>query len=150
MRLITDLVVHCSATPEGMDIGAKQIRQWHMNPPNSWNDIGYHYVIRLNGVIEKGREDAVAGAHVAGHNANSLGICMVGGLDHDGRNPKATFTAEQYKALHALLHDLQHKYPSATNVKGHRDYPGVHKACPSFDVQKWWGPGGHDRNGLPL
>lgn len=133
MRPITHLVVHCSATPEGRDIGARTIRQWHLD--KGWSDIGYHFVIRLNGVIEMGRAIAIPGAHVEGHNAKTIGICMVGGCDA-AMKPKNTFTPPQFKALHSLLRDLHHSYPNAL-ILGHRDFPGVKKACPSFDTRQW-------------
>ena len=146
MREITHLVVHCSATPEGRDIGAKTIRQWHLD--KGWRDIGYHFVIRLDGTIETGRNIAVAGSHVAGHNANTIGICMVGGMDAANKNPKNTFTPSQFESLHNLLHDLKEQFPKAA-VLGHRDFPNVHKACPSFDVREWWN-GGHGVKGNRL
>lgn len=134
MRPITHLVVHCSATPGGRDIGAKTIREWHL--AKGWSDIGYHYVIRLNGTIEMGRPLGIPGAHVEGHNATTVGVCMVGGTD-DQMVPKNTFTAAQFNALRALLNDLRHQFPNAA-ILGHRDFPNVHKACPSFDVRSWW------------
>lgn len=146
MRPISQLVVHCSATPEGRDIDIRDIDAWHR--AKGWNGVGYHFVIKLDGTIQVGRAVDKIGAHVEGHNANSIGICMIGGCDAH-MQPKNTFTPAQFKALHALLHDLLHHHPGA-EVLGHRDFPGVAKACPSFDVRKWWAPDGHDRLGLPL
>lgn len=133
MRKITHLVVHCSATPEGRDIDVRTIRQWHL--AKGWNDVGYHFVIKLDGTIQIGRALAIPGAHVEGHNANTIGICMVGGCDAK-MQPKATFTAAQYLSLHRLLRDLRKSFPNA-GILGHRDFPGVAKACPSFDVRAW-------------
>lgn len=116
-----------------MDIGAREIRVWHVRD-NGWEDIGYHYVIRRNGEIEVGRPERLVGSHVAGHNHNSLGICLVGGI---GGDEKPNFTKDQYTALRRLLTDLQARYPK-TVIQGHRDFPGVTKECPCFDVGAWW------------
>lgn len=139
------IVVHCSATRSNQDIGADEIRQWHLN--NGWRDIGYHVVIRRNGKIEFGRHPDEAGAHVKSHNFQSIGICMVGGADHEGRGEN-NFTAEQFLSLKAALVMMSRAYPGAS-VVGHRDLSpdldgdGViekhewMKECPSFDVKKW-------------
>jgi N-acetylmuramoyl-L-alanine amidase len=134
MRIINQIVIHCSDTPAGMDIGAREIRGWHTSPPpagNGWADIGYHYVIRRSGLIERGRPDEVVGAHVQGHNANSIGVCIVG-----GGHGFANFTWQQWGVLRGLITQLLCRYPDAA-VCGHRDLnPG--KACPSFDARAWW------------
>ena len=133
-RKATDwLVVHCSATPPSLNIGAKEIRQWHR--AKGWVDIGYHFVIRRDGSIEPGRPVDVIGAHVENHNANSIGICMVGGTNAKGI-PENNFTDAQFHALAVKLRELKKVYPNAS-VCGHRDFKGVSKACPSFDVSKW-------------
>lgn len=127
------IVLHCSATRPCMDIGAKEIRQWHL--AKGWKDIGYHFVIRRNGTVEKGRAIDEIGSHVQGHNYNSLGICMVGGIG-DNMQPDNNFTFAQWAALKKLLPDLLKRYPDA-RILGHRDFPDVHKACPCFDARKW-------------
>jgi N-acetylmuramoyl-L-alanine amidase len=116
-----------------MDVGAAEIERWHRQ--RGFLAIGYHFVIRRNGVIEKGRDETVIGAHVENHNATTIGICMVGGIDLMGK-PEDNFTAAQYATLHSLLKELQARYPN-TQVLGHRDFPKVAKACPSFDVRTW-------------
>lgn len=143
-RSSTDyIVIHCSATPPSMDIGVEEIRRWHTEE-RGWADIGYHYVIRRDGSIEIGRRsseeipyewDSAQGAHVSGWNHRSVGICVVGGVDAEG-NPEANFTDNQWIALGVLVQALEMKYPNA-EVLGHRDFPGVAKACPSFDVREW-------------
>lgn len=145
MRPIKTVVVHCSATPVGRDLGRREIDGWHR--AKGWAGIGYHYVIRLDGTLEKGRQDNVVGAHVAGHNAYSIGICVIGGVGLDGR-AKDTVTPAQHTALEALLRELRDKYPN-TRICGHRDLSpdrnrdGVIsrnewlKDCPSFDVAAW-------------
>ena len=134
-RKTTDfIVVHCSATTSKMDIGAAEIDRWHRS--KGWQCIGYTFVIRRDGSIEEGREVDVIGAHVEGHNANSIGICMVGGVAADGKTPENNFTPEQFASLKSLVARLKTKYHDAV-VQGHRDFPGVAKACPSFSVKDW-------------
>ena len=140
------LVVHCSATRPEMDVGVNDIRKWHM--AKGWIDVGYHYVIRRNGVVEAGRRLHTIGAHVKGYNATSVGICLVGGLDK-GSQPADNFTPSQKKSLRKLLVELSARFTSA-KVLGHRDLsPDVNgdgvidrrewlKDCPCFDVQEWW------------
>lgn len=117
-----------------MDVGVKEIRDWHVNG-NGWKDIGYHFVIRRNGKTEKGRPLEQVGAHVAGHNAGSIGICLVGGVNQDDyTKAENNFTQAQWKELVRLLRMLTALYPSS--IHGHNEYDKG-KACPSFDVQKW-------------
>jgi N-acetyl-anhydromuramyl-L-alanine amidase AmpD len=119
MRRRTDfIVVHCSATPPESDIGVDEIRDWHVNQ-NGWSDIGYHAVIRRDGEIEFGRHFDLAGAHVSGQNYRSIGVCMVGGVDHRG-NPENNFTQDQFESLTILLDMLERAYPMAKTL-GHRD-----------------------------
>lgn len=134
-RKSTDfIVIHCSATRPSMDVGAKEIRKWHTSPPRNWADIGYHYVIRRNGTVEAGRAEKVVGAHVEGHNHNSLGVCWVGGVNEDTLGAEDNRTPEQKAALKTLIAYLKARYPNA-KVQGHRDFPNVKKACPSFDAR---------------
>lgn len=132
MRKIDQLIVHCAATKPSMDIGVEDIRHWHVDE-RGWDDVGYHYVIRRDGTIEPGRDVAVAGAHAYGHNAHSLGVCLVGGLSEDNQDD-CNFTMAQYFSLAALLETLLEHYPRAA-VMGHRDLPNAGKACPCFDVR---------------
>jgi len=135
-------VLHCSATRAIQDIGAKEIRGWHVNG-NGWADIGYHFVIRRDGRLEKGRAIDAVGAHVANHNSNTLGICLVGGLNDKTYQPENNFTAAQWATLKKLIADLLKRYPGAT-ILGHRDFPKVAKACPCFDAKVW-----AKKNGFP-
>lgn len=130
MREINAIVIHCAYTPVDMDIGAAEIKNWHVHD-NRWRDIGYHYVIRRNGTVELGRPLSEPGAHVAGHNQKTIGICLVGG------KPDDNFTATQMAALGALVVELRRQFPDAA-IKGHRDYQGTGKTCPQFDVGEWW------------
>lgn len=136
MRAINDLVIHCSATKADVDVGVTEIDRWHRarNPP--FDMIGYHFVIRRNGALEYGRPVPRQGAHVEGHNAHSIAVCLVGGIGEDGR-PVSNYTASQWWKLSELTRIIVHIYPWI-NVCGHRDYIGVAKACPCFDVKAWW------------
>lgn len=131
MRKINKLIVHCSATPEGRDVKTETIKDWHVNG-NHWKDIGYHYVIELDGSIHKGRDESVIGAHCSGQNADSIGICYVGGVDKDCKTPKDTRTEAQKQSLIKLLKELKQKYTGAI-IYGHRDF--AKKDCPSFDAK---------------
>jgi N-acetylmuramoyl-L-alanine amidase len=138
MRTKTDyIVVHCAATPPDMDIGAAEIRRWHVEN-NGWRDIGYHFVIRRSGAVEVGRAIDDVGAHVAGINDRSIGVCLIGGVDAGGQ-PADNFTAAQRVSLDAVLRMLVKAYPGAV-VRGHRDF--ANKACPSFDAMEWAGSRG--------
>lgn len=134
MRAIEGIVVHCSATPAGKPFRAADIDRWHR--AQGWNGIGYHFVIPLDGSIEPGRDLEKDGAHVAGHNARTIGICYVGGMDAGNRTAQDTLNEAQARALQLLLDALRMRWPGAT-IRGHRDYPDVKKACPSFDVRAW-------------
>jgi hypothetical protein len=133
------LVVHCADTQPNLDVGAKEIRRWHVKE-NGWADIGYHFVIRRcpndqGEYLETGRPLDVIGAHVAGYNACSIGICLVGGQSVSGR-PENNFTDEQFEVLGQLLVRLQQMFPDAY-IQGHRDFEGVTKYFPSFDAIAW-------------
>ena len=132
MRRVDEIIIHCSATPEGKSYTAGDIRRWHKE--KGWRDIGYHWVIRLDGTIEAGRPEEMEGAHCLGHNAGSIGVCYIGGVADDGRTPKDTRTEAQKASLLALVRQLKARYPGAT-VHGHNEF--ARKACPSFDVRQW-------------
>jgi len=127
------IVVHCAATPPTLDVGVKEIRVWHKE--RGFVDIGYHFVIRRDGTVEVGRPENVIGAHVEGYNSDSVAVSLVGGVDAKNQ-PENNFTPAQFAALALKLRELQAKYPHA-KIQGHRDFPKVAKACPSFDVRKW-------------
>lgn len=130
MRDIEMIIIHCSATPEGRDVSTDEIRSWHLD--RGWSDIGYHFVVELDGTVNDGRPLEISGAHAKGHNSNSIGVCYVGGLDESGE-PKDTRTPEQEKALVELLENLKDQYPEA-QVIGHRDVSD--KDCPCFDASE--------------
>jgi N-acetylmuramoyl-L-alanine amidase len=127
MRNLTRIILHCSATEEGKDFSAADIRTWHK--AQGWKDIGYHFVICLDGTIERGRPIDEVGAHVKGHNADTIGVCYIGGVK-DGK-PKDTMTAEQEVAWMHLVLGLRIVF-GYLPVHGHNEYAA--KACPSFKV----------------
>lgn len=131
MRRIKEIIIHCSATPEGKDYTVSDIDKWHK--ARGFRCIGYHYVIYRDGSIHTGRTIDKIGAHCKGHNSYSIGICYIGGLDSSGKRPKDTRTPEQKASLLALLKDLKTKFPDA-RIYGHRSF--ANKACPSFDATK--------------
>ncbi|RRN04667.1 N-acetylmuramoyl-L-alanine amidase [Bibersteinia trehalosi] len=163
---IKKLVVHCSATRNGRSLktktqtSAQRINEWHkargfkrlegnrkaFNPHLA--HIGYHYVIDVDGTVETGRQVGEIGAHVKGHNMYSVGICLVGGITASGKN-HGEYTEKQWQALHKLLRELEAKYPTVTQICGHRDLsPDLNgdgtispnewvKDCPCFDVWRW-------------
>lgn len=130
MRTINEIILHCSATQESRDYTVADIERWHKQ--RGFKMIGYHYVVYRDGSIHQGRPLEMVGAHCTGHNAQSIGICYIGGLDAAGR-PKDTRTAQQREALRSLVRALQQQYPLAT-VHGHREF--ANKACPCFDVKE--------------
>lgn len=126
------IVVHCSATQPSKSIDWRTIDAMHRQ--RGWLVIGYHYVITTNGTIQEGRPVDSIGAHAVGHNSNSIGICLIGGINKSGKSVN-NFTPEQFKALKELVDYLKTKYPSIKSVVGHRDLPNVKKDCPCFDVK---------------
>lgn len=142
-RVITDIVVHCTATRAWQDFDVDDIRKMHK--AKGWADIGYHYLVKLDGTIQQGRDVDIIGAHVSGHNTHSIGIVYVGGLDNQGK-AKDTRTENQKCALLNLMMDLRRLYPKA-KISGHRDFSpdkngdGIltpdeyFKSCPCFDAK---------------
>lgn len=151
MERVDTLIIHCSATPEGRDVRAKDIDAMHRQ--KGWAMIGYHYVVCLDGTVEEGRPEYMEGAHCSNpdsegvsYNKHSLGICYIGGVDKNGR-AKDTRTEAQKRALRELVERLCRKY-NILEVLGHRDTSPDRdgdgqvepwewtKQCPSFDVRE--------------
>ena len=129
MRLVKEVIIHCSATREEQQVSVDTIRDWHL--AKGWNDIGYHFYIDLDGTINKGRNIDKIGAHCKGHNRNSIGICYCGGVESDGKTPKDTRTEVQKESLLHVLKTLKAMYPDAI-IYSHNEF--ANKACPSFDA----------------
>lgn len=121
------IVIHCADTPDDRDVDAATIKKWHVEE-RGWDDIGYHYVIRRNGLVEPGRDIKVQGAHAKQVNGTSVGICMVG---------RSEFDARQFESLRDLVQSLLRQYPDC-KVIGHCDVEPKKPNCPGFDVAKWF------------
>ena len=137
-RRIDEIIVHCTATPEGQPRTVEQIRQQHK--AQGWADIGYHILVTLDGQAHLGRDMDISGAHAEGHNSHSIGVCYVGGVEnrpgvaYKDLKAKDTRTEAQKATLMALLMDLRKLYPKA-RIIGHRDVDTHGKSCPSFDAK---------------
>ncbi len=133
MRPISKVILHCAATRPDDDIGADEIRRWHL--ARGWSDIGYHAVIRRDGTVEGGRPSTKIGAHVRGHNKGSFGLCLVGGhgaCADDGFEEH--FTPQQSVALIGMLRGLRLTLPKL-EIHGHNEFAA--KGCPGFRVDAW-------------
>lgn len=135
MKPVTHIVVHYSATYEDQNITAADIDKMHKN--RGWKGIGYHYFIRRDGTLERGRPENEVGAHVGGQNSGKIGVCWAGGLNRKtGPNVGVdNRTDAQNETLIKLIRDLLKRYPGA-QVVGHRDLAATQ--CPGFDVRSWW------------
>jgi N-acetylmuramoyl-L-alanine amidase len=127
MRAINEAILHYSATPEGRDFDVEDIREWHVDG-NGWSDVGYHYVIKLDGTIQEGRPISKTGAHCKGHNKGSVGICYIGGGLKNGTD---TRTEAQKASILQLLIELTNVY-GIKKISGHNQYSK--KNCPGFNV----------------
>lgn len=130
MREIKEIIIHCSATPEGKNFHVEDIDKWHKE--RGWNGCGYHYVVALDGTVEVGRHEKEIGAHTQGHNQRSIGVCYIGGLAQDGKTAKDTRTEAQKRAMLNLISMLKAKYPNV-DVYGHNEVTA--KACPCFNAR---------------
>lgn len=131
-RPISEIIVHCAATPEGKDYTVADIRAWHK--ARGFTDIGYHYVVYRDGRVMVGRPVGQVGSHVSGHNTGTIGISYIGGVTADGKTAKDTRTPAQRSSLLWLTSELIKKHRGVKKVTGHNQYAA--KACPSFDVRK--------------
>ena len=131
MRKINKIIVHCTATPEGRHHDVEDVRRWHL--ARGFNDIGYHYLIHLDGFIEVGRPITKTGAHCAYQNKGSIGLAYVGGMTKDMKHPKDTRTKQQKDSLVKLIQELIYKYNKDMTIHGHNEF--ANKACPCFDVK---------------
>lgn len=128
---IKKIVMHCSDTPDypygspDFDrFGAKDIDKWHIE--RGFDCIGYHWVVRRSGIIEKGRMETVQGAHCLGENHDSIGVCYIG---------RKSPTTQQIAALYVLLSDVIYRHKlDITDIKPHSFF-NRKKTCPGFDMQ---------------
>jgi len=134
MRALKRIILHCTATPEGKHFDVDTIRRWHVKD-RGWKDIGYHYVIYIDGSVHEGRPIEQAGAHTSGHNADSIGITYVGGCDAKMK-AKDTLNEAQETAMVNLIKSLRELY-GEMSLHGHNEFAA--KACPSFKVKDKFG-----------
>lgn len=127
------LTIHCAATPEGRDVKAATVNHWDID---KFGQISYHWIVELDGTKVRSLKDTEKGAHVGKNNTSNIGICYVGGMSNDMKAAKDTRTNAQKASLLTLVRTYKARYPNII-IRGHRDWPGVNKACPSFDVSKW-------------
>lgn len=130
MRTINYLVVHCTATPQNTTV-ASILNYWRT--ALGWKNPGYHIVIEANGTCHRLLDDSIPSNGVAGHNASALHVSYIGGIDARGHGLD-TRTAEQKRELLRILTRWRQEHPQA-RIQGHRDFPNVHKECPSFDAR---------------
>lgn len=130
MRHLNKVIIHCSATREGAHYDVDTIRKWHLE--RKFKDIGYHYLIYIDGTIVAGRGLDLSGAHTKGHNKDSIGICYIGGLDKNNK-PKDTMNEKQELSLLELIYSIRTLFGNLT-IHGHNEYSN--KACPSFKVSE--------------
>jgi N-acetylmuramoyl-L-alanine amidase len=133
MRVIENIVVHCTANQPTATV---EIILKYWKEVLKWKSPGYHKIIAADGTVTTLAPDTAICNGVANHNSNSLHVSYIGGIEKNG-NPKDTRTPAQKAALLKVVSAWKKEYPKA-RVLGHRDFPGVAKACPSFDAIKWW------------
>lgn len=133
MGPIKYLTIHCAATPEGRDVSPATIEQWDIA---KFGQKSYHWIVPLDGAMHQSLKDDQKGAHVGGHNTGNIGVCYVGGMDKNMHAAKDTRTDAQKCTLLTLVRTYLDRYPGLI-IRGHRDWPEVQKACPSFDVADW-------------
>ena len=135
MRKIDRIVIHCTATKPGHDVDISDVREWHVKG-NGWTDVGYHYVIKLDGTIQNGRPVRKMGAGVKGHNRDTIHVAYVGGCDNTGQ-PANTMNTAQMGAIYEICTALGRVF-GALELIGHNDLTDE-KACPSYNVRETMG-----------
>jgi len=129
-REYTDkIIIHCSYSKAHMNWGAEEIRKIHVDE-NGWSAIGYHYIIKRDGSVDRGRPHDAVGAHCRGENQHSIGICLIGGMSSTGGS-EFNYTKAQMVSLNVKIAELRKEYPEAT-IHGHNEFSD--KTCPNFNV----------------
>ena len=131
MREIKFLAVHCTATPQTATVSS--IQSYWRNVLK-WKMPGYHFIIKPDGEVVQLLEIEKVSNGVKGFNSVSINISYIGGVDSQNK-PIDNRTEAQKKALLDLLKKLKKQFPKAI-IQGHRDFPNVKKACPSFDAKE--------------
>lgn len=129
MREFKRIILHCTATPPGMHVDVATVRKWHK--ARGWSDCGYHFLLHLDGTIERGRPIHKVGAHTKQHNEDSVGVAYAGGVT-DEMVPHDTMTVYQEISFLLLVRSLRTVYGPMT-IHGHNEF--ANKACPSFTVR---------------
>ena len=139
MRTLARIILHCTATKADQDITIDDVRKWHTDPKDkggrAWSDVGYHYLITLDGTIQAGRPLHKQGAHTRGENADSIGIAYAGGLDSEGAACN-TMNADQRRAFKALARALRVIICNPLTIHWHCEYSD--KSCPNFNVADYF------------
>lgn len=131
MRAIKYIAIHCTATSQNTSISA--IQSYWKNQLG-WKMPGYHFIVKPDGEAVNLLPIGQVSNGVKGFNSQTINISYIGGIDFNNA-PKDTRTPAQKASILKLLKDFKQKFPTAT-IQGHRDFPNVHKACPSFDAKK--------------
>lgn len=130
-RKTNQIILHCSATPEGKDFTPEQVHRWHLE--RGFIGCGYNFIIERDGTILECRPENCVGAHCTNHNSFSVGICYIGGMDENNKNPRDTRTVEQKESMYQLVQYLLEKYHlTLMDVHCHREF--ANKQCPCFDI----------------
>ena len=127
MRIITKLIIHCSATKPNFDVDIRDVDQWHRE--RGFAKVGYHYFVKRDGTVQIGRFLHERGAHTLGQNKGSIGVCYAGGVDENGQ-PEDNRTEAQKQALRGIVRTLSDKFD--LTIHGHNEFSN--KSCPCFDV----------------
>lgn len=136
MRTIKYIVVHCTATPQTATVSS--IQNYWKNTLK-WAMPGYHFMIKPDGEIVQLLEIEKISNGVKGFNSVSINVSYIGGCEPSGQSkqmiPVDNRTPAQKASLMHLLKELKQKFPKAI-IQGHRDFPNVKKACPSFNAKE--------------
>ena len=122
------VVIHCADTPADMDVGAADIRRWHVDE-RGWDDVGYHWIVKRSGQLEPGRDQRLQGSHALAVNSKSIGVCLVGRGDN--------YTEDQMYTLHNVIQTIRDMHPEI-EVIGHSDVEPKKPHCPGFNVKEWY------------
>ena len=137
MRKVNNIVLHCTAGSQRQSIAS--LKSWWFTPKpkgNGWKTVGYHWIIEADGTPTRLADDETVTNGVGGHNSDSIHISYMGGIDLTTKKAIDNRTPQQKATQAVLVRMYKLKYPDA-KVLGHRDFPGVRKDCPSFDVKEW-------------
>lgn len=136
-RKINLIVFHCSDSDNPKHDNIETIRQWHTERgftgpddiEGTEDDIGYHFVITKNGSVFEGRPVNAVGAHVHGHNQDSIGICLTG-------KTRSEFTPKQFMAARKLASSLMKEHGLNWKAVKLHNQLDPHKTCPNFKLEE--------------